>query len=45
MDLGRARVEEEINGLRKRLEEAEARAKKFETRYRLAVREAEDARE
>jgi phage shock protein A len=44
-DLGRVRLEEELQTLKKKVEEAEARAKKFESRYRQAVREAEDARE
>jgi hypothetical protein len=43
--LGRVRLEEDILQLKKRIEEAEARAKKFESRYRQAVRDAEDARE
>jgi hypothetical protein len=44
-DLGRVRLEEEVANLKKRVEEAEGRAKKFESRYRQAVREAEDVRE
>ena len=44
-DLGRVHLEEEASNLKRRVEEAEARAKKFESRYRQAVRDAEDVRE
>ena len=43
--MGRARVKEEVEAAKKRAEEAEVKAKKFENRYRQALKEAEEVRE
>ncbi len=44
-DIGFARLQEEIAALGKMRVEAEQRAKKFESRFREAVKEAEELRE